>query len=660
MHNSFPTILIPALNPDIRLLTLVDKLNTKLLNPNIIIVNDGSDTSSNEIFSKLREMPNCSVIVHSTNLGKGMALKSGLEFFQKHFQNSVGIVTADCDGQHTAQDIELVGKTLQEFPDQLVLGVRTFERSDIPFRSWFGNTITRKSFTFLTGMKISDTQTGLRGIPTVHMPFFSNLSGKKFEYELNMLLECKQQGITIQEVKINTIYLDNNSSSHFNPLVDSIKVYFVLLKFISASIASFVVDYGMFLFSLFVLEKYMETNMAVLCSGIISRVVSSIVNYLLNCKAVFKNSSKHTILRYYILASFLMLTSTISVTLLQSIFHGGATLFKIIIDSLLFISSFTIQQEWVFAKRSEEKALHDDQKNTKTNVPNHKKKLKKWILYPLIAFVILSTISTGILISAHYVLNDKNVPVVKSLFPSNEPKRMMVIFPHPDDEINVAGTVLRAKKEENAEITMVVLTKGEAGKTGGLVPQNALGEARKKEGEQSSKIMGAKHIQGNYPDGKLNLVDQKELKDYLYKQIQKYKPTIILTYDDKIGLYGHTDHTTASRLIREIVEEHQHDKSFTVDRLYMSTLPKPIIKTVAKVSKEFRDKYPKDPKRGLPQPNRAVIISKYGVQKDQVADAHLTQWQVMKNLLPLENRMPPSIYFEVFDREYFLLAEKRK
>ncbi|MDF2556179.1 MAG: glycosyl transferase [Bacillales bacterium] len=658
MQNSFPTILIPALNPDIRLLTLVDELNTKL-KPNIIVVNDGSDAKSNEIFNKLREMPNCSVITHSSNLGKGMALKSGLKYFQENVQNSVGIVTADCDGQHTAKDIELVGKTLQSHPDKLILGVRTFEQKDIPFRSWFGNTITRKTFTFLTGMKISDTQTGLRGIPTVHMSFFSNLSGKKFEYELNMLLGCKQQGIAIHEEKISTIYLDNNSSSHFNPLVDSIKVYFVLLKFISASVASFAVDYGMFLFLLFVFGKHMETNMSVLCSGIISRVVSSIVNYVLNCKAVFKSSSKHTVLRYYILASFLMVTSSVSVTLLQSIFDGGATFFKIIIDSLLFISSFTIQREWVFAKKSERK-VNDYNNQALSNETNHKMKPKKWIMYTFVVFVILSTLSTALLITFHYVLNDKKVPVVKSLFPSNAPKRMMVIYPHPDDEINVAGTVLRAKNEEKAEITMVVLTKGEAGKTGGLVSKEALGDARKKEGEQSSKILGAKHVQGDYLDGKLNQVDQQELKKYLYDQIQKYQPTIIVTYDDRIGLYGHTDHTTASKLIREIVQEHQQEQSFSVDRLYMSTLPKPIIKTLLKASKDFRDTYPKDPKKGLPEPNQAVIISKYGNQKDQVADAHRTQWQVMRYLLPLENCMPPTIYFEVFDREYFFLAEKRK
>ncbi|MDF2535869.1 MAG: hypothetical protein K0R18_2028 [Bacillales bacterium] len=301
--------------------------------------------------------------------------------------------------------------------------------------------------------------------------------------------------------------------------------------------------------------------------------------------------------------------------------------------------------------------VHHDQ-TTLNNMS--KSKLRKWILRFLISLLILSAVITALLITAHFALLDKNVPVANSLFPSNVPKRMMVIFPHPDDEINIAGTVIKARKEEKARVTMVVLTKGEAGTTGGLVSQEELGETRSKEGKHSSKIMGAKLVQGAYPDGKLNEVGHAKLKEYLYQQIQRYQPTIILTYDDKIGLYGHPDHVLTSRIIREIVQEHQQDSSFSVDRLYMSTLPQPIIKTVLKVSKEFRDQYPKDPKEGLPQPNQAVIISKYGDLKDQVADAHRTQKEVVKNLLPLEHRMPTSIYFRVFDREYFLLAEKRK
>ncbi|MDF2535870.1 MAG: glycosyl transferase [Bacillales bacterium] len=346
--NVFPTVLIPALNPDDRLLELVNELNSKF-KPTIIVVNDGSKTDSDEIFDKLKEIPNCSVITHPINLGKGMALKSGFAYFLENFPHSVGVVTADCDGQHTAKDIEMVGNTLLEFPNKMVLGVRSFIRKDIPFRSWFGNTLTIKSFKFLTGINISDTQTGLRGIPAVHMNFFSSLTGKRFDYELNMLLGCKQNGIEIHETKIRTIYLDHNSSSHFNPFVDSIKVYFVLIKFISSSSISFAIDYGLFIFFLFVLGKYMGTNMSVFWAVVISRVISSMANYLLNCKTVFKSSSKNTVLRYYILAIALMLTSSISVTLLNSVFHGGANFFKILVDSFLFLASFTIQRDWVFA-----------------------------------------------------------------------------------------------------------------------------------------------------------------------------------------------------------------------------------------------------------------------------------------------------------------------
>ncbi|MFB7142585.1 glycosyltransferase [Gottfriedia sp. NPDC056225] len=349
MQYHFPVILIPALSPDDRLIHLVKELKSKF-NPHIIVVNDGSDAKYNGIFQNLRQVDKCTVLEHPHNLGKGMALKTGISYFLKNFSNSAGLVTADCDGQHTPKDIDQVANALMASPDNLILGVRNFSEENIPFRSRFGNTLTRSIFKYLTGLSITDTQTGLRGIPVSYMKFLLDMSGARFEYELNMLLGCKQQGIDIKETQIETIYLDKNSSSHFNPLVDSIKIYFVFFKFLSSSLISFVVDYGLFVLFIFLLEHRIGTSAAVLWAGIISRVISSIVNYILNAKTVFKHSSARSVIRYYILSGIQMIVSAYGVTFLQNAFHGGASILKIVVDLLLSFSSFKIQNEWVFEK----------------------------------------------------------------------------------------------------------------------------------------------------------------------------------------------------------------------------------------------------------------------------------------------------------------------
>ena len=345
-----PVVLIPALSPDGRLVELVHQLRACDL-PHVIIIDDGSDAASAPVFEELEAIEGCSVLRHEVNHGKGRALKTGMRFFRREFPDSVGLVTADCDGQHKAVDIKRIADELVAHPTDLILGARDFPKHTVPLRSRFGNTVTRRLFHLLTGLAVTDTQTGLRGIPASEMELFESLKGEHFEYELSMLLACKQHGIAIQQLKIATIYLNENSGSHFNPFLDSAKIYWVLLKFISTSLVSFAVDYGSFLVLLGVLGHFLTPNLTVFWSGICARLISSAVNYTVNRVAVFKNAPRLSPLRYYSLCAVLMLVSAGSVTLLHDIADGGAWFFKIIVDTVLFAASFTAQREWVFAHR---------------------------------------------------------------------------------------------------------------------------------------------------------------------------------------------------------------------------------------------------------------------------------------------------------------------
>jgi len=279
------------------------------------------------------------------------------------------------------------------------------------------------------------------------------------------------------------------------------------------------------------------------------------------------------------------------------------------------------------------------------------------ILIVLFTILLILTVGLGLV---HNLILDKKAVVTNSLIPKDSPKRMMLIFPHPDDEITVSGEVFREIHEENAKVTLVVLTEGEAGKTGGVVSKNELGKAREKEGMQAAKTLGVTPVQATFPDGKLSEVNPIELKNYIYQQIKKYKPTTILTYDDDVGYYGHPDHIFAAKMVREVFREHMDDSSFSAKRLYMVTLPSRVWDSVSKFGKKLREKYPLKENQRPPTPTNAVLVKDYGKQIDVLAKGYKTQQQAVDALLPGHRQIPYWIYFRVLDREYFYLAEEKK
>lgn len=344
------SILIPAFNPDSKLLVLVHNLIETGFS-NITIVDDGCGEEYKPIFVEISLNKECHVLVHAVNMGKGRALKTGFNYFLNNCNECVGIVTADADGQHSIEDIIKVSEKLIENPDKLILGARNFSKSNIPFRSRFGNIMTRKLFGFLVGIKVTDTQTGLRAISHEFALDLMSVNGERFEYETNMLLECKHQDIDIDEVGINTIYIEDNKSSHFNPIVDSIKIYGVFFKFMSSSFLSFILD--ILLFTMFTKLFYNLTpEYFILISTIIARIMSSLFNYNLNKNTVFKHKSydKLVFVRYYILCLILMLVSGLSVSATYHIFGHSVVVMKVIVDGLLSIMSYKVQKEWVFRK----------------------------------------------------------------------------------------------------------------------------------------------------------------------------------------------------------------------------------------------------------------------------------------------------------------------
>ena len=200
-------IVIPSYEPDERLLQLLETLKAGSQGP-VVIVDDGSGAAYKDIFERASayvDVLGGAVLTHEVNRGKGRALKTAFAFILKKYPDAIGCVTADSDGQHTAKCIEKVSKTLEEHPDSLVLGVRRFDGEDVPWRSRMGNGITERVFAYVAGVHVTDTQTGLRAFGREAMEQFVDVSGDRYEYEINMLLQAAQTGRNICEVWIDPV-----------------------------------------------------------------------------------------------------------------------------------------------------------------------------------------------------------------------------------------------------------------------------------------------------------------------------------------------------------------------------------------------------------------------------------------------------------------------
>ena len=218
-------ILIPAYEPDNKLIKLVNDLSKEEVN--ILVLDDGSGVSYADVFEKCKDYAD--VISYDTNKGKGYALKTGLKYIKDNFKEPYIVVTMDCDGQHSISDAKKLIKKIDVNEKVLILGKR-IRNDNIPIRSKIGNSITRFIYRLSTGLDVYDTQTGLRAFNDSLIDYLIDIEGNRFEYEMNVLLKCAIDKIKIKEVKIETIYIDNNSGSHFNTIKDSYRIYKDIIK----------------------------------------------------------------------------------------------------------------------------------------------------------------------------------------------------------------------------------------------------------------------------------------------------------------------------------------------------------------------------------------------------------------------------------------------
>ena len=342
------TLVIPAYEPDNSLVDIVKQLAQYPFHL-IVVIDDGSGSNFQGLFAQVKTIANVTLLTHEINCGKGAALKNAFRYIAEHdAQNTRCVITLDSDGQHGEKDIVAIARRAQIDGDKVIMGVRTFA-DDVPLRSRFGNILTRKIMRLVSQVDLADTQTGLRCLPLSFTQATLAIEANRYQFELECILLAKQKNIPILQHPIETIYIDNNASSHFRPVIDSLRIYFVFVRYMMVSIGSFLLD-----ISLFTALYYFTGR--IIASTYAARLVSGSFNFYANKHAVFHSNEKGSYLRevfgYIGLAIVIATLSGIAVNWLTITTGWRAPLVKILVDALLFTLSFFVQRFFIFKSKA--------------------------------------------------------------------------------------------------------------------------------------------------------------------------------------------------------------------------------------------------------------------------------------------------------------------
>ena len=347
-------IVVPALDPDGTLPGFAASLLERGAEQ-VVVVDDGSREGCRGIFRELEAMTDCTVLRHQVNQGKGRAMKDAFAYIkQQERWTGCAVVTADADGQHSVEDICAVGRAALEAPDQLVLGVRDLTLPQVPPRSKLGNRLSSWAFHALYGVRLGDTQTGLRGIPWEMLEWCGTIAGERFEYEMNMLIRAARERVGLRQVTIQVIYYDNNAGTHLRAVRDSWRVFVILLSglgwYALSSVLSAVTDVLSFWLCSAVIFRPLPELYCYWWSTLTARALSSSLNYTLNRRYVFGSRPRgRTLLRYYCLWGCQLMCSYLLLLVLERLLPGiYPTVNKALGDIILAICSYQVQMHWVF------------------------------------------------------------------------------------------------------------------------------------------------------------------------------------------------------------------------------------------------------------------------------------------------------------------------
>ncbi|MBO4563096.1 MAG: bifunctional glycosyltransferase family 2/GtrA family protein [Clostridia bacterium] len=354
---------IPAYRPDEKLFEVIEGLSGE--DVNFIVVDDGSGAAYAPIFDRLEKEYGGRVTVLRLNLncGKGHALKEGFAYIAGICSEDDGVLTIDADLTHMLDGAKRVMEAWRNDPDSLVIASRHFTNK-VPFKNRFGLSITRSVFAVTSGVRLHETQSGLRAFSVRLIPEMIKIGGERYDYEIAQLMFAAKEQINILEVPVETEFTGGTRSSQFILFKDSWLIFRMIIVFMLSSFSCFLIDYCLLLilatvfknspaavkiaegeYRLRMFGMLVDTHMIAL---IIARAVSSFCNFILNRKVVFKTGSRAAIVRFYIVILGLLAANYGLLALVANEKGFPLWLAQLVVQAVLYPMSFILQRKFVF------------------------------------------------------------------------------------------------------------------------------------------------------------------------------------------------------------------------------------------------------------------------------------------------------------------------
>lgn len=193
-------IIMPAFNEALMIGQIIKKIQ-RLGFENIVVVDDGSTDPTAERANRAGAM----VLHHPINRGLGAALATG--FAYANLVEADIAVTIDSDGQHDPGDIPALIKPIVDHQTDIVIGSRLINPQGMPWYRIGGNWLLTWMTSFLFGLTMTDSQSGLRAFSRLALEKIA-IKTNRMEVSSEIFSEIKRHNLRFQEIPIRAIYSD--------------------------------------------------------------------------------------------------------------------------------------------------------------------------------------------------------------------------------------------------------------------------------------------------------------------------------------------------------------------------------------------------------------------------------------------------------------------
>lgn len=337
--NDLKIALVTVFEPDANLVNFLK--NLKQVGFEVLVINDGSQETFNEIFSEAEKLVR--IIKHEFNRGIGASIKTGLEYIKKNCQGNYVVVTMNYNKNYEIEDIKSVCNEAKNNPNAFILGSKRRDK-DTSLTNKLGHEAMRFAYQHKTGVDIYDTNAGLRGFSNYLTDFLLNIKGSRKDYELNVLLKCAEQKIEIREIALKSGEIIETKKKELQITPEK-----EIFKFAMLSPFGLGIDFVLFLV-LFLFSKQATVSL------IFAKIVSSIVDYSRDKTHIYKiepNASKVTKL-YFLFVFLIILVDCLLFGFLSTFFNLPVVFAKIIGEIAVYAVCLGIREGFPVAEEKKE------------------------------------------------------------------------------------------------------------------------------------------------------------------------------------------------------------------------------------------------------------------------------------------------------------------